>query len=168
MAARRIPLAELANWASRYPADYDRKVERLAVRVHKRGYLERDEFLAFCRWKTARSGPQCRRNAEVEVQEVTRLALSTSSERLRIESLLHLHGVSWPTASVLLHFCHREPYPILDFRALWSVGLEVPSGYDLAFWKRYVRICRGLANRTELSMRTVDRALWQYSKENGP
>ncbi len=43
-----------------------------------------------------------------------------------------LDGVSWLIASVILHFCHSDPYPIIDFRSLWSVSLEVPSSMVLS------------------------------------
>ena len=66
---------------------------------------------------------------------------------------------------MILHFCDRAPYPILDYRALWSLGTGVPPTYSLTFWMRYTDFVRGLAERTGSSMRIVDRALWQYSKE---
>lgn len=78
-----------------------------------------------------------------------------------------LSGVQWPTASVILHFCAAEPYPILDFRALWSLSEDVPpSGYTFPFWWSYCEATRCLAAKARVSMRVLDRALWQYSKEN--
>lgn len=57
-------------------------------------------------------------------------------------------------------------YPILDFRALWSLGqTNTPSSYTFDFWWAYVEHARGLADEAGLRMRTLDRALWQYSKE---
>jgi hypothetical protein len=85
---------------------------------------------------------------------------------LRIEVLTLLAGVSWPTASVILHFFHREQYPILDVRALWSLQCDPPGEYDIPFWESYTSSCRSLAQKAGVSMRTLDRALWQYSKEN--
>jgi hypothetical protein len=74
--------------------------------------------------------------------------------------------VQWPTASVILHFFHRDPYPIIDFRALWTVSMEVPGQYNFEFWWQYVVFCRDLATKSSLNMRMLDLALWQYSKEN--
>jgi len=79
-----------------------------------------------------------------------------------------LDGVDWPTASVLLHFCDRQPYPVLDFRALWSLRISTPPTYTFEFWWAYVICTRQLADAAGESMRTVDRALWQYSKERQP
>ena len=99
------------------------------------------------------------------VREITTIALQAVSERARIETLTLLDGVAWPTASVILHFFHRDRYPILDFRAVWSVGLEPPAQYGFEFWWQYVVCCRALAKKCRVDMRTLDRALWQYSKE---
>ena len=77
-----------------------------------------------------------------------------------------LDGVSWPTASVILHFCSARPYPILDYRALWSLSCEATAvDYDFGLWWDYVRTTRELADEMGLSMRTLDRALWAYSKD---
>ena len=123
-------------------------------------------FLVVCRWKSPRSQPRCRTNSPEFICEVTRCALSTPAERLRIEVLTLMNGVSWPTASVILHFFHPDDYPILDFRALWSLKSAVPQPYEFVFWQAYTRHCRKLSKLSGVSMRTVDRALWQFSKEN--
>lgn len=101
------------------------------------------------------------------IREVTTLALNPStSPRLAIESLTLLRGVHWPTASVILHFCHQDKYPILDFRALWTLSCEVPAQYDFPFWNSYTSYTRELAGRIGCEMRDLDRALWQYSKDH--
>jgi hypothetical protein len=38
--------------------------------------------------------------------------------------------------------------------------------YEFSFWWEYTQFCRKLAAEAGVSMRTLDRALWQYSKEN--
>lgn len=119
-----------------------------------------------CRWKTPGSQSRCRRNTPKEVAEITRVALSTPIERLRIGALRRLDGVEWSTASVLLHFAHHDPYPILGVRALWSWGFDRPPAYSFEFWRLYVEKCRTIARKRRVDMRTLDRALRQYSFEN--
>ena len=163
----RFPKDQIGRWASRY--SYAGEAELIAgpvARGRASGFLTKADFLEIARWKTPRSKSRCARNDPDFVQEATRLALAaTTSPRLRIEALTLLDGVKWPTASVILHFCHPEPYPILDFRALWSVGREVPKQYDFPFWVAYTSFCRELSRTAGCDMRTLDRALWQYSKE---
>jgi hypothetical protein len=67
---------------------------------------------------------------------------------------------------VILHFCDPLPFPILDYRALWSLGYPKPPSYTYEFWSDYTAFTRELARSTGHSMRDLDRALWQYSKEN--
>ena len=99
----RIPDAELRQWAERYAYPGEEQItDRLAPTVRDRGYLVRDEFLELCRWKTPRSQPRCARNSEEYVREVTRIALATTNEELKIRALLLLTGVGWPTASVIV------------------------------------------------------------------
>lgn len=164
----RVREDELAIWARRYSYPGDGAIEARVKPARIRGHLLRGEFLALCRWKTPRSQPHCRRNHDDYIRQVTRIALSTTNEELKIRVLLLLDGVSWPTASVILHFCDRGKYPILDVRALWSVGLRRVPAYSFMLWLGYTRFIRGISSRTGLSMRTIDRALWQYSKERQP
>lgn len=159
---------DIILWANRYPVNEDKKIESsIAIAVKERGYYTRSEFLDLCRWKTPRSKPLVESNPESYIIEVTKVALSTMEERLRIEVLTLLRGINWPTASVLLHFGHSAPYPILDFRALWSLGIDSASiHYNFDFWWSYVQFCRQLASDCGVSMRVLDRALWQFSETN--
>lgn len=162
----RIPENEFARWAERYSYPGESDIEDgVAPAARARGYLTRDEFLRLCRWKTPRSQSRCAANDPDFVQEVTRLALSVVHEELKIGVLLLLKGVSWPTASVILHFCDRGQYPILDYRALWSLSTAPPAQYTFPFWWAYTDFMRRLHERSGLPMRVLDRALWQYSKE---
>ena len=117
-------------------------------------------------WKAPRSSGHVRKNTDDYISEISQFAFNTKSERAKIQTLTNLDGVNWPTASVILHLFDKGEYPILDFRASFSISTDVPSPYKFDFWWEYVEFCRKLAGTNEVSMRTLDRALWQYSKEN--
>lgn len=158
---------EINHWAERY-ATNDQEIEieqRIVPFMRREHYLTKSDFLFLCYWKSPRPKKQCARNDEDFIKEVTHTALTTTNEQLRIEVLTLLHGVSWPMASVILHWAAPAPYPILDFRALWSLSVEVPNVYDFTFWWNYTLACRQLAVKRSVTMRTLDRALWQYSDE---
>ena len=125
--------SQVAALASHYSFADDHGVEAIGTVTKQRGYLTRTDFLKLCRWKTPRSQSRCAANSESLIKETTRFALTTSEEELRIGTLTVLRGVGWPTASVILHLCHRDRYPILDFRALESLGCDVPAAYDFDF-----------------------------------
>ena len=163
----RFPQSQIPTWASRYsyPGE-DHIADELGPAARARGFLKRKEFLHLCRWKTPRSQPLCARNSAARVHEATEIALATDDERAKMYILRSLTGVEWPTASVILHFCDRRPYPILDYRALWSLGYAKAPPYTFDFWLAYTTFTRQLARTTGHDMRTVDRALWQYSKQH--
>lgn len=162
----RFPLADVPHWAGRYNYPGENTIAAELAPARDRGYLTHDELVALGRWKAARNTSRLAANDPAYVEAVTAVALSTANERLRIEILTLLRGVGWPMASVILHWRHRDPYPILDYRALWSLGIDSPPRYDFPLWRDYTHFCRELAGRAGVSLRDLDRALWQYSSEN--
>ncbi len=118
-----------------------------------------------CAWKTARSRSRVATNSAKDVKRVTQRALATGNEATRMETLLTLTGVGVPTASTLLYFAFPDAYPILDVRALESLGVKARSQYPVSFWLSYLTVCRALAVQCGVDIRTLDKALWQYSKE---
>ena len=166
---------KIGDLAQRYTAGQPQKEREAEAQItdvlgpaaRKRGWFTKAEFLNLCEWKSPRTKSLCARNEEGYIIEVTKLALKTESERLRIEVLTLLDGVGWPTASVLLHFGYHDQYPILDFRALWSLNIPQPKvEYRFSFWWEYVTTCQELAKKLDVAMRELDRALWQYSLES--
>ncbi len=162
----RCPESELPLYAARYQYPLqETMVLDLRDGVGRRGWMTKDELRIIAQWKAPRSAGNMEKNPDEYVEEITAFAFSAKTERARIAVLTNLDGVRWPTASVILHFFHKERYPIMDFRALWSVSLAVPAQYSFDFWWPYVKFCRDLSKRVKMDMRTLDRALWQYSKE---
>ena len=163
----RFPEADIAKWAARFGDDGsdDEILDEIRSPALIRGHLTRPEFLKICAWKSVRTKPSCRRNGAHRIETLTRAAFATSDEALKINLLRLLDGVEWPTASTILHFCETRPYPILDYRALWSLGLSNPPTFTTEFWLAYLAFTRDLADRLGHPIRTVDKALWRYSKE---
>ena len=163
----KLNVNQIREYAKKYPASEDREIIRkMAHTVRRRGSLKKNELYKVCLWKSARSAGKSLKNDPKYVVEVTRNAFASPNERFRIESLTILDGVGWPTASVLLHFFARDRYPILDVRALWSLGIEGSISYNFPFWNAYTITCQKLATKAAVDMRTLDRALWYYSREN--
>jgi len=162
----------LVRYNKNHPGEDDDLIARWE-RIQAEGKMQLGDLFAVCDWKAPRAAGHARKNTNCEVEEVTGLAFRAKSERVRVEVLQTLHGVSYPTASVILHFFHHDVYPVLDFRVVWSMRMTQPSHYTFDFWWRYVRGCREFLARAqrrypELSMRELDRALWQYSYERQP
>jgi hypothetical protein len=159
-------LDRVPEYAARFPSEGDGEILAVGRAARDRGYYTLSEFRRACRWKTPRSAPLVAQNTTSAVRAATGLALGRAeSERNRIEPLLSLRGVGWPTASVLLHVAYPDLYPILDTRALHALGVRAPTAYGFRFWETYVTTCRRLAEQAGVGGRTLDQALWQWSKE---
>jgi hypothetical protein len=160
-----FPAEQVRDLAARFPEVDDSGCEAAGAAARARGYYRRGEFMLVCAWKTVRSTPKVALNTAPAVRAATRRALACPEEAGRMEALLALTGVGVPTASTLLYFAFPDRYPILDVRALESLGAKPRSTYPIGFWLDYLAVCRALADRCGVSTRTLDKALWQWSKE---
>ncbi|MEA2172291.1 MAG: hypothetical protein QOF76_5591 [Solirubrobacteraceae bacterium] len=160
--------AELTALAARFGEGDDPRVVRAGALARARGHYTRTEFVRVCRWKTPRSAPRIAANGPAAIRRATATALTDPDEALRVAALLSLDGVGFPTASTLLHFAFPEAYPILDVRALETLGYTGSASYTIPFWLEYVDTCRRLAAKHALSLRTLDKALWQASRDASP
>lgn len=168
VAIPRLDRDQVQHFAARYDLTYDDPVSKLVADVKQSGYLTKPELAIVGEWKTARIRSRLATNSEELVQDATRMALAATSPSVALHVPQVLFGVGMPVASTLLHWFHRDPFPIIDFRALWSLQIEPPSSYTLAFWEEYVACTRSLAITWQVDMRTLDRALWQFSADNQP
>jgi hypothetical protein len=164
--ALQFPIERVPEYAARFPSEDDGEALAIGRNARKRGHYTLEEFRKVCRWKTPRSAPLVARNSAGAVVSLTGVALSEmSSERERIDALRALHGVGWPTASVLLHLAHPDRYPILDKRVVHALGVRAPATYSFRFWEAFLNAWRELAKQAGVDGRTFDQALWQWSKE---
>lgn len=162
----RIPTDKLRYYLKRYDASADQKLEDIQLEAKSKGYMTKEQLHRLAQWKSPRRANLTLDNPEPLVQEITTFAFAAKHEVSRIGALVLLNGVQYPTASVILHFCVDESYPILDFRAIYSLGLKQPYGYTPSYWINYVEICRKISQSNGLSVRELDMALWQYSREH--
>jgi hypothetical protein len=163
-----FPAADIPGLASRFSYEDDARCRAAGARARARGHYTREEFIEVCGWKTVRSGSKVASNSEDAVVDATGRAFASRDEAARMEALLELDGVGVPTASALLYFAFPDDYPILDIRALESLGVKPRAQYPVSFWLAYLAACRELASRHRLPIRTLDKALWQHSKERSP
>lgn len=152
---------------ARYSYEDDTAAQQAGRRAAETGFYRREDFVTVVRWKSARSLPLAESNTAAQVKAATRSAFSADGEVERMMHMLSLHGVGVPVASALLHFAFPDRYPILDFRALASLGdKRRRTQYSPAFWADYVTRCHDLARAACVSLRDFDKALWQNSVEN--
>lgn len=144
----------------------ERRLKARLARRRARGtlYLTRGELRWVGEWKSPRIRPQIARNTEAGVRGLTEAAFLARSDGMRLRMLLGLRGVGVAVASVVLHFVDPGCYPIYDVRvraALRRTGVRRGFPPTASGWASYAAVLRELAARHQVSLRTLDKALWR-------
>jgi len=160
-------VSEIPRLAARYLVD-DQGADDEALRAGREissGSYSRDNLQVIFRWKTGGRGiSRLNRNTDEEIADALQLAVRAAADRSAVAVLCGLNGV--PVASAILTVINPERFTIIDFRALESLGItDRQAYYTIDFLIDYIQFCRGLASQCRVGLRTLDRALWQWSKE---
>ena len=139
-------------------------MKSLVPEVKSLGYLRRSDLLALSFWLAkGRNNHRVLSNSCDSVVEMTALSLRGEAERSRIEHLVKLHGVGLPMGSAILHWFHRESYPMWNRYARSSVLFEDSAhSPQLERWEAFVAFCMNVTYRNTVDMRTLDRAFWGF------
>ena len=162
-----FPPTEIAELRQRYDYPTDHEATTAGRHARERGHYTKKEFMVVCRWKSPRSPGRAATNSPTTIRRQTRIAFATDDEAERMRALIALAGVGVPVASTLLHFAFPRRFPILDWRALESLGQKRRSTYPISYWLEYLNACRRIARENTVQLRTLDKALWQHSRERG-
>jgi hypothetical protein len=158
------------TWADRYIARMgDTEVhllEAVGPAVAARGHYEPGELAAVARWKTPRSKSHIASNPAVDVRDITSAAFLVP-ERLQHRVLTLLDGVRVPTATALLTVAFPDRHTIIDVRCTEALG-RLGEWDGTGGYRPYLEVCRRLASQLDVNLRTLDRALWQWSKNGYP
>ena len=171
---------EILDWEAYYINDLSEKSqskEQTVIDLKKevkgrvkldtpKGYLCKTELLQMAQWKSHYTPSKVDKNPSGVIEDVTGEAFSIDDDWEKLQKLSNeLTGVRESVASVILHLYDPKKYPILDVHALNSIGIDNSQiYYDEPFWREYVDLCRAEAERYDVSMRTLDRALYKYSQ----
>ncbi|MDE0636661.1 MAG: hypothetical protein OXI43_12550 [Candidatus Poribacteria bacterium] len=178
---------EILDWEARYIEDQSEKrqhQEQAVIDIEKAvnarktlntpgGYLLTDELQDMGKWKHRALPSIMDNNRPEHVEKITAEAFSPGDDWEKLKKLISyyggLQGVRQSVASVILHLYDPKKYPILDEHALRSVGIKEKyvHGPEYPFWQEYVNLCRAEAEHYDVSMRTLDRALYKYSEGGG-
>lgn len=105
--------------------------------ARERGYYRVEEFVTVCDWASS-AHRRYQLNRYQSVERRTQVALHTQTDKTAMTALLPLTGVSWTTASALLHFAHPRPFPILAVGRLLSLNYSPGTRFTLSLWLAYV------------------------------
>jgi|SRR5580704_2193958 hypothetical protein len=122
------------------------------------------------RWKSARSVRHLSRNDPADIDKCLLEAMRAPSDRSAMIALVRvattgtgLHGFQIPVASAVLTAIDLRHHTVIDYKALSSLGCPNFT-LSVDFYLEYLAACRDIAGRLEIDLRTLDRALWQWWK----
>lgn len=155
-------------YLKRYSTKHDSYTEKkIKGELTGQDHINEKQLLEIAKWKSPMIRETLiRNNGSDYIIETTRVSFLSTNERFKIEVLRILSGVDWPFASTILHFKFPEKYTIIDFRALWTLGIDkIPSSYTFSLWQSYNDFIGQTAKSIGVSIRQLDMALWEYSKK---
>src|SRR5215813_6854017 len=177
MALKRRPFGNVSGVLKHYlSTEEDVKTAALIRELRNarlRGYLTRAELEKVCRWKSARAIHLINRNSVIRVRTATRRALTTRSERHRLEALTTLDGVSVAMASAILTLLNPLRYGVIDIRVwqlLYALG-EVTKkssgvGFNFNNWYQFLMKLRYFAKQLGVGARDIERSLFFAHQAN--
>jgi len=155
---------DIEYWAGRYGADDEQFFQ--AGKKLREGDFSLSNLKIIVAWKSVRRIDLINKNTDYEIADALRLALEAKEPRSAMAVLVGLQGVGEPMASSILTAIDPEKYTVIDYRALEALGVTVPNNYFEFYLLHYLTECKRLASEAGVSLRELDRALWQWSVEN--
>lgn len=159
----------ISEMADRYSFQQEDTEALEAGEEIRKGQYTRDNLEKIFEWKTnGRGRSRLSKNNDEEIRDALYLASIAKTDRSAVAVLLGLSGVQVPVASAILTSLDPERFTIIDFRALEALGKKrkEQKTATIDYYLEYLEYCRSLAKEADISLRTLDRALWQWSKEN--
>jgi hypothetical protein len=172
--------AELQDLAEQYWQTAGEKEHELEKAAFEAGEAIRNgdyslaNLEAIVRWKSERAVQVLIGNSNDKIRRALTVAASLeSSTETAVKALLDLHGIDIALASAVLAAIFPERYTVLDYRTLEALG---HARHDVHFYEEYLAFCKRLAEsnivrpQSELPaptpLRTLDRALWEWSRSH--
>jgi hypothetical protein len=161
------------GWAKKYDQnnqDEKKKEDNIFKSIKAIGSpphcLTKEVLIKVADWKAPRAKGYVDKNDPYYVEEVTRVSFTTKNEKLKLEVLTLLDGVYIRMASTVLHYCFPDLYSVMDWRAweslrkLHKISGRIENAYGC--YKRYNDVCQEIAKQFHVSLRILDKALWQW------
>lgn len=158
--------SEIARFSEGYDSEEDKVAEEAGARISAADF-SRSNLQTIFNWKTkGRGKSRLVKNSDNEIADALRLALEAKTPRAAIAVLTGLSGVDVPVASAVLAMIRPDSYTIIDWRALHALGIYA-SSVTIKLYLSYLAACRSIAAENGVSLRVLDRAMWQWSKNEG-
>jgi hypothetical protein len=160
----RLDQAQALDCCARYASDEDIPA-MVAGKAVLNGDFSPKHLDTIFRWKTKDRGKsRIRLNSDSEIVDALRLATLAKEPRSTMAVLMGLHGVATPVAAAVATAIYPSIHTMFDFRALEALGC---TNHDMSLpaYLKYREFCLSLASEWNMTLRNLDRALWQWSAD---
>ena len=160
---------KIKNWALRYSKfDCDKDewiLEKIQTSLASNGHLDLTDLKSLGVWKNG-SERLSKCFAKNEPQKIRRQTHEAYQHQC-IRPLRELYGfrTGFPMVSSFMHFAFPMEFPVIDRRALATLGVDDNTTMSRHIWILYCDKCRVWTDRFHVSYRELDRALWQFNLE---
>lgn len=138
----------------------------------KEGFFTMGFLYDILDWKSPRSKKYWSRNDNAYVKEVSKKFFLFTDDEDRVVCLRELHGFRVPVASAILTLMDPDNYGVIDthvWQLLYHYGLvsEKEDGTNLSTgnWLQFLDIIRPLAQQYKVSVRDIERTLFNYHRD---
>ncbi|MGH7014763.1 MAG: hypothetical protein ACREEL_11530 [Stellaceae bacterium] len=127
------------------------------------GDFSRVNLMPIIRWKSSRPTGLVGSNLDEDISDALRLAVDAKTPRSAVSVLCGLWGIDVSVASAILATIDPDRYTVIDVRALETLGVrkQSPTTDD---YLDYLAFCHASRAAHGVTLRNLDRALWQKSK----
>ncbi len=163
----RIDGAFVDKWAAKYGDEEDARLPEVGRKLREMGCYNKATLEEVGQWKSPRSRSYLERNSEADVKAISTAAFNAPFA-VQHRLIQALHGVGSAMASALLMAWDPNTHTVIDVRAIEALR-EAGLWADKKHWPgyiEYVGMCQRLATDAECDLRTLDRALWAWSKHH--
>ncbi len=144
----------------------------------KHEYLTPEEFFAIIIWKSNRAKTNVRRGIEKSkktIRKITAGIFQAKTSEQKLNTLTSIPSIGIPMASAILAVCYPDDFTVADYRAYAAFKdfREEIAGnptVSISAYLEYLKKCKELAAKHNLSLRNFDRILWAkdfYEGTNG-
>lgn len=168
--------SEIPGLIGRYEAKEDDDFLAAGARILK-GDFSKENLLIIYQWKLQaykrfdHKGNYFDKNSDEDVSRILQSTIKAAVEAQTPERALHelqlLKGIGPPVASAILTAIFPDRFTVIDVMALRALGVTEVTKAE-ALYPKYVAFCGSQAERLGISLRDMDRALWQWGHEHPP